>query len=246
MNLFKKASILFILFIFILNNILSVNALYSWTKNKFILSSVELNKTVKWKKYINQINKLFLQIGDNREVLEKLESKTSILNEKLLNDNSSKNKELKNIINYINSKSQINLEKILKYQLEEDSSFNSTISDSDKKIVDSELIKIQLNLFENTNKWLSVLIKDFEKLSNVEEKGDLKMGLNFNQKTFWNLKSNINFSNYLIKASNFNSQINWNLDVNVNSNLIWKGEMNFSLSSFIDFISVDWKYLFIT
>jgi len=54
----------------------------------------------------------------------------------------------------------------------------STLSETDTKLVNEKLVKIQLNLLENANKGLKNLVKDFENLSNYEEKGDFKLSFN--------------------------------------------------------------------
>ena len=246
MNLLKKLLSLFIVFVIISGNILNVSAIDGSTYKELILSKNELSKTIKWKKYINQIDTLIDQYKDNEKILQKLESRLALLLPKLQIDSSLKGRELKNIVNYFYLKVRIALEEIEAFDLyifeeEEEINYELTLSSEEQKIVNEELVKIQLNLLENTTKWLEILLDEFEKLSNYEEKGDFNMDFNFDQEQIWKINANFNFLDYIVKTSNFDSQISWDLDIKFDSQINWEENMNFDLSAFIDFISKDWN-----
>lgn len=237
MNLLRKLLSLFVIFAIIGSNILNVSALNNIDYKELILSKNELSKTLKGKKYIRQIDSLIDTYKSNEKILEKLESKLVLLFQKLQNDNSLKNKELKNIINYFYFQVLINLEN----KAEEEINYESTLSSEEQDLVNKELVKIQLNLLENTTKWLEILINDFEKLANYEESGNFNMDFNFDQEQYWTIDASFDLQNYVTKASNFDSQISWNVNLNVDSKIKWEDEMSLNLSTFLDFISKDWN-----
>jgi hypothetical protein len=89
--------------------------------------------------------------NNSEKFLEKLELKTREAKEKLQNDNSIKNNQLKNIISYLNLKTKITLYDLIVINSRENN-FENSLSLEDKELVNKELIKIQLNLLENTTK----------------------------------------------------------------------------------------------
>ena len=136
MNLLKKILSLLITCIIISGNILSVSATSSIANNMLVISKTELETTVKGKKYIRQIDNLIDTYKNNEKVLQKLEFKLYWLVEKLQNDNSVKNRQLKNLINYFYLKVIIVLdENILDEKTVEQNELVMTVID-DKRCID--------------------------------------------------------------------------------------------------------------
>jgi len=76
----------------------------------------------------------------------------------------------------MNGKIKIALINIL--EEEKNDVYKENISATDKKLVEDEIVKLQLNLFNKSVSYFDTLIDDFEKLTNYEDNGDFNMSLN--------------------------------------------------------------------
>jgi hypothetical protein len=168
MNILKKIlSVLIIFSISYINTFANID-----TKNEKILlieqihiNSIKLNKIRNGKKYEQIIKKYVEKIS--LEKAEKLKTKLSKIKIKLANKNDVKSKKLKIVINYLEAVLDLKMYLLSQKKLEE---FKNNISEKDKKIIEKEIIKIQLNLLNNTNNLLKKVSSEFEKYSQYEEK----------------------------------------------------------------------------
>lgn len=238
MFIFKKVFTFFILLVFLTWNILGVKAIDSVDYKTYILSKSQLSETVKWRKYVNQIDNLVEQYKNNQAILEKLQNRLKTVFEKLQNDTSTKNKELKNIVNYFYFKVVLVLEEqwIEEAQEEVESIYTQTLSEEEQDLINEKLVNIQLNLFDSSTSLLEKLMEEFDELSNYEEKWDFNLDFNFSWEQLWNIEANFDMNSYVWKASNFDSQISGDIDINYISDINWKNQ-SLNLSTFLDFIS---------
>ncbi len=230
-----------ILLIFVFNfNFLSiwVNATYEISyKNEIvkqlIISKTILDKTYKWRKYVNIINNFIEKNKYNKQLLLKISNNIY----PLLEEWKIKNSETLNIIKYMNGKIKIALINIL--EEEKNDVYKENISATDKKLVEDEIVKLQLNLFNKSVSYFDTLIDDFEKLTNYEDNGDFNMSLNVDHEKVWKIDSTFSFEDYSIKASNFDSELKWQINALINASIEGEEEFKLKLSWFIDFISKD-------
>lgn len=256
MNKMKRIISMLFLSIFIFTNI-SSSVFSNNEENKskltkqLIVSKYNLSKTYTGKKYMVQFDRI-IENFEKKWDLDKINS----INSKVWNAISkleSKNtltkneEEYLNLFKYLESKIELSLINIeidnwLNNNEEKDNNINvSNLNETEKKKVENEIVKLQLNLFDKTTKNLEVLFDEFEKLTNYEDNGNLKMNMNFDYDSIWKIDYNFNFSDYSIKASNFDSQLKWKIEAVMNASMKWEEEFKIELSWFVDFISKDWN-----
>ncbi len=246
MNIFKKILSFFVLLIILNSNILNVGAISNTDYKSLILSKNSLEETMKWRKYMGQIDEIIDSYKDNRDVLEKLEIKLAVLFEKLKFDTSTKNKDMKNIINYFYLKTIVALdaledteEEILFIEEIEEFIEEEPISDEEKKMIDEKLVEIQLNLLNWVENKLEKILDELEETTNYEENWNLDMNFSYSYKDEWDVNASFNLSNYTSKKSNFDSQFSWEVDLDYEANIEWE-KSTLSLSTILDLISKDW------
>ena len=240
MKKFKKIISLIILAMFFVNNENLVSAIdNSYKAKELTIARQELKSLKNWDKYISQIDNIVTKYKNNKKALKKLANRVSVAKSKLKNKNDLKSKKLMIIINYLKIKLITELLDKLEEKIEE--SEKITLSSNEQKKVQDKIVKLQLNLLEKWASNLQSIIYDFEKLSNYEEKGNLKMSLNIDQEQIGQLKTNLNLEDYIIKNSNFDSQITWKIDAIIDANLKWQEKLKLEINSLIDYINKDWN-----
>lgn len=269
---FKKVLSFFVLNVFVFLNAWISNLLADYNTKSLILAKSELSKIKKWDYYIKTIDSLVDQLekSNDKEKLERLYKKLYDMKYKLEYSTTSEWKSLYSLINYFYIKVQVAInniydeeysdlqdeydkniqilsdlkdEKLLEYK-------NNTLPESERNLVESKLVDIQLNLFEKWTNYLDNIIKDFDKITSLEEKWDFKMSFNLNENefddTFTKINSQLKFSDYTSKSSNFDSQLMWKLEAILNASTKWEDDIKLEINSMIDFISKDWNmYLLI-
>lgn len=131
---------IFFMILILIFSLININSVGASSFKDTILAKNELSKSIKWKKYIAFVDKISIKYWKDEAKLRKLEKKVFILKQKLEKDNSIKNKDIKNVINYLYWKlkiSIINHEKI-------------TNIDVDNNVVVSESKIILENNIRNT------------------------------------------------------------------------------------------------
>lgn len=215
-----------------------------------IKSKISLQKIKNWTKYVNKINKIINKIKDNREALYKLQIKIFKIKDDIYGKTkSSKTKKALAILDYIETKSRLELYRISLKKIENKKNVvnkkleemkNSNLSEEENKRVNEKLVKIQLNLLENANNKINNLVKDFENFSNYEGKGDLKFNFNLDIEPIWKIKTELELNDYIYKNSGFNSQISGQFKSLFDIAIKWEDNMKFKVDSFLDFINKDW------
>jgi|TARA_Y100001960_G_C14572909_1_gene776782 hypothetical protein len=188
MRILRKLIAMALLAVFCLNitGVSAANTDIQRASKDIIMSKVKLEKARNGKKYVEQLNAVTKKFSGNEKKLKELSSNIRNAQYKLMYKKSSKAKKMMLILNYLDAK--VNYE-LLKIEAQADKELEKTletvknpdISSSDLKKVEAEIVKIQSNLFENSVKNIETLTKEFEKLSNYENKGDIKMNLNIDQ-----------------------------------------------------------------
>jgi len=208
-------------------------------KNKFvkqvIISKSELNKTSKWKKYVKTIDWFIKKNENNKSKLEKLNSRL----EKVINSNKIKDKTIINVISYMYAKVNLALLE-LQNEIIVDEVIIEEISESDKKMVEDKIVKLQLNLLEKSENIMENILEEFEDISAYEETWDLKIDFSMDIENAWKFDANIELNEYESITNGFDSSFKWNLKAAIEA-VAWDEEMKLKLNSFIDLISKDWN-----
>lgn len=233
----KKIVSYILVFIFSMNilsfsNIYAYNEKNSYTK-EIIISKWELNKSVKWKKYIRTIDWLVDWLKNNYSKLKTVKNNLEKININEINNN-----EIKNTLIYLYSKVNVAI-----LALEESKTaeiFESNITVEDKEIVNSEVLKLQNNISESSNDFIDRVVWEFKKANNIKETGDFNIKWSFNQEELWDLDFDFWFNNYEAKNYNFDSSIKWNISTNIKWNMDWE-DINFKLETILDMVSKDWE-----
>lgn len=229
-------------------NIVSVSAnveIDSSEKSKavkqLIVSKSELKDSYKWKKYIEIVDKFIETNKNNEEKLEEIYNKIN----PLLEGSQIEKTETLNIIKYMNARVTISLidlyESKVEATVETIIESNSTISDSDKKIIEDKIIELQLNALDKSIGLVENLTKEFENLSNYEETWDFEIDLNIDHDSIWTFEWNVKINDYTSKNSGFDSQLKWEVEALINALPNWEEEIKLQLNTMIDFISKDWN-----
>ena len=265
MNILKKILSIVTLSFFIFISIAPVWAL-TYNDTNYNYEDILLKEIINYKfslkkiksgdQYIESIDNIITKIKTNKDKLDDIQTKVYELKIKFSKlEQTTKVQNYILIIDYLSAK--INLE-IYKIKKEEDTLAiqeknnelieleqkienmkNSNLSESDNKLVNDKLVKIQLNLLEKTSTNLDFVIKEFEKISSYEQKWDFSLNYNIDHDLFWKFTTELNLSNYVGKSSNFDSQFTWELEALINTIPKWWDEIKLQLTSFIDFISKD-------
>jgi len=150
-----------------------------------------------------------------------------------------KNNDIWNTIEYLNAKINVAILNI------EDNKINAilkpNISESDKKIANERILKLQSNLANSSKTLIEKFTKEFESINNYSETWNIKISLEFDEKNIWKVNSSIELNNYEAIANNFDSQLKWQLKAIVDAMPVWQEQVKFELNTFVDFISKDWN-----
>jgi len=191
--------------------------------------SVYLLKLKKVEKTINSINDVALL----NKIQNRINTKKAIISDTLtlnllnyiwtlvdyrINDLSSK--EAENIINLLD---------------------NPSLTSDEVSLVESEIVKVQLNLLNTSKDIVDSFVTNLKKNSNVEEKWNFKISLDWSWSFIWKVKAQLDLKDYKASSSNFDSELQTQLDLLLDASLVWWKTFNTQLSSFVNFISKDWN-----
>lgn len=250
MKILKKIISSLLLIIFISYNLsFNISLADDWSKNlilkEIIISKHKLKNIVNGENFITKIDDLISKI-ENIKDKEKLNQLKNIVDKKIYElsfNNDLKSENIVLILTYL----QTNISLVI-YNIESDSSINtinemleSNLSDEEKQDIENQIIDLQLNLFERWTNYFDSLIKDFDKLTNYEDNGELNINLDLDYDEIWKINSSFNLQNYSTKNSNFDSELNWQIEAIIDASLKWEEDFKLQLSTFIDFISKDWN-----
>jgi len=251
MKILKKIFATLLLLIFSLT-ITNANLNYddtSYYKKQVISAKKELAIDYKFSKYISKIDKVFEKIWNDKEKLEKLQTKINDIELKIYQSkNLKKYSRYLKLLNYLSAKVSLYLYKLnkkledkkeleSKNKLEEMN--NSNLSENDKKLVEKKLVNIQLSLLDNAKWNFDSLLKDFDKLTNYEEKWNMKLNYQIDLEVVWKLKAEISVNNYTSKNSWFNTDFSGKIKALIDASLKWQEAFKLELNTFVNYISKD-------
>ena len=209
---------------------------------------IKILKLKWWEKLIKKIDAFILKISDKK--LKILENKIyNILENKKLSEKNvtilkyiiEKIEKKKEIIKVLENSKKIILEVLEAEQAKKDI-FKSTLSESDNKKVNTQLIKIQKNILEQWVNSFEKILWELEKYTNYEEKGNFDFKLNLDHKTFWKGKVEIKLKDYISRNSNFDAQFKSKIEAIIEATPKGQKEIKMKFSAFIDYIIKDQNY----
>lgn len=201
----------------------------------------ELETIKNWEKYISKINSFVSKINDKQ--VEILEKKLNIIKYKLLNkDNiiSKKEEKILLIINYISLK--LIERRLLKENQAKKDIFKNTLSTSDTKKVNDELVKIQKNLLKQGVSNFEKILGELEKYSNYEERGNFKANVNFDYDKIGKSKIELKLKDYIAKNSWFDAQFKSKIEAIIDAAPKGEKEVKMKINAFVDYILKDQNY----
>jgi len=232
-----------IIFALWINTLNITSAIVVWTTTKYDYQNPKDKlKTIKnWDNYVKKIDSIIEKLDKNK--LKKLISKLKNIKNKIENKKDLQSRKILLIINYFNYKAELKILSLKESEIVSklEQMKNPSLSEIEQKKVQDKLVKIQLNLLENTQNVVNNTIKNFEKLTNYEEAGDMKVKFSVDHETVWKIKSEIKLNNYKIKTSNFDSQITGQIEALIDASIKWEESFKLQLNTFIDFIQKDWN-----
>lgn len=228
---------LFCLNAFSIQNTFALESNY-YTK-QVILTKYELQKTNKWKSYSKQIDQIVDTISKKEWQIEKLQTKL----EKIDKSNLYKNKELNNVINYLEAKVNYEITKNIDNEdyiviEEKEEIVLEEISLEEKQNINKEVSKLHWLVYKNINSLLEIGIKEFEKYQKtIETTGDLN--LNLKSDIYWtNINTSLSISDYETFTNQEDVKFNWNIDFNFESEINGQN-MNYDFSTLLETVIKD-------
>lgn len=256
----KKILSFVLISLLMFSNITFVNASETESRSTYIKSIIvtrnTLRKDISWDKYIRQIDTVIYKLAKKESSLLKLSEKIQRAKSNLQKKPaSSKKARISNILDYLEAKVDLAILDLwlIEYndELDEeeyddyeedtdiDTFYKNTISDSERKKVETEIVKIQKNLFEKWVTNLKAITDEFDKLTNYEEKWNFSVNVDVNHSDIWTYNWELKLSDYIIKNSNFDSQINWKISTVIDALPQWQEQIKLELSWLIDYIQKD-------
>lgn len=116
----------------------------------------------------------------------------------------------------------------------------TTPTQEEKLEVETEILKLQSNIFSNSKMYFEKLISDFEKLTNYEESWSSKIDFLLDEPAmFWKADLSFDFKDYIVKNSNLDSDIFWNVSLKANYLPVYGTGFELNLTTFASLISKD-------
>lgn len=119
---------------------------------------------------------------------------------------------------------------------------DSTETPSKEEIqkVEDEIVKLQLNLFNNSKNILEKLNENLSKSTNFEENWDSSLKLKFDEQSFlWKWDFAFNINDYKSKNSMLDSQLDWDVSLSWSFNPVYWTGFEINLKTFASMISKD-------
>ena len=223
-----------------INSFADYNYELSYVKEDILILKKELQNIKWWEKIISKIDAFVEKIDDNKA--KTLEAKIKIIKDKLTYRNdiiSEKEEKILLIINYINNK--LKLRKLLKAEQVKKDAFKNTLSESDIKKVNTELVKIQNNLLNTWVSYYENLLWELEKYTNFEEKGNFNASVKVDMWEKYKWDFSLKLKDYVSKNSGFDTQFKTRIEAVLNATENWK-EIKAEISALVDYIMKDQNY----
>lgn len=203
---------------------------------QIILNKTELDKTKKWRDYVNAIDLFVENISNNQDKLLELSKKLEKTKWIELND------ELKYIVSYLEAKVSIAIINLDNTKIDSISKTDvNSINDSDKKLVEAKIMDLQKSIAKLANEVTDKTALKFDEIYNYEENWNFKMNLDLNHDLVWKFKSELKLNNYTAKNSNIDTQLKWEFFALIEALPKWWEEVKVQFQTFLDFISKDWN-----
>lgn len=117
---------------------------------------------------------------------------------------------------------------------------NDTKPSADEvKKVETEIVTLQSNLFDNSKSVFEKLSSEFQKIANYEEKWNLSIDLKVDEDAFWKGNASLKLNNYTGKAAVFDSEVSGDLKVSADYTPVYGSGFELDLSTFASMISKD-------
>jgi len=187
-----------------------------------------------WEKYIKLIDNFVLKVSDKKVKNLKIKIYKILNGKKRLSDKNTA------ILKYIIQKLE-EREYLLAQQAKKDV-FKNTLSESDTKKVNDELVKIQKNLLKQGVNSFEKILWELETYTNFEEKGDFEAKFNMDMEEFWKSKINLKLKDYISKNSGFDAQFKTKIEWIIEATPKGEEEVKMEINAFIDYIIKDQNY----
>lgn len=224
-----------------INSVFAYNYELISVKNNIEYTKSELKNIKNWDKYILEINTFIENISDAKA--EALENKIQKLKNKFINRDdiiSKKEENILTILIYLELK--LEERKLLKEEQAKKEIFNNTLSDSDTKKVNDELVKIQKSLLKQGVNNFEKILWELETYTNFEEKWNFEAKFNMDIADFWKSKASLKLKDYVSRNSWFDTQFKTKIEAIIEAAPKWKDEVKMKFNAFIDYIIKDQNY----
>lgn len=198
-----------------------------------------------------QIDKFVKMHSKNSELMYKLDERLWKVQDKIYFEGA--DKETTAIVQYLSAKLRVELNRIEKEErlveeLEKSKKvqevLSTTISESEKRKAEREILKLQNTILEHGNSTIEKILGEFEKYTKVQENGDFSMDFSMDQERLlfgqWvSADMNLEIKDYESKTNVFDSQFNGNVIGNINIDAGTWSEVQMSVETYFDFIQKD-------
>lgn len=236
----KRFTSIFLLSIILINTSFASLSFEQTTNinKQIILEATKIKKIKNWSNYIKSIDSFVNKIDDRA---------TLILIKWRVDDKLFWTRwDVYTIYNYINLKIEQKLQKIDDTRINNlvNDVSNSWLSEEEIQKVNKQIIKLQLQLLDNSKNFVDKIMKDFKTDSNFTETWSLDFKLDIDQsevgqEILWKIKASFKIDNYNYTKSGFDSQFKSKLSLLIDSSFKWQKEFNVELNTFIDYITKD-------
>ncbi|MDQ7023633.1 MAG: hypothetical protein Q9M97_09150 [Candidatus Gracilibacteria bacterium] len=191
-------------------------------------------------KLISKIETFISKIDDNKAKI--LEGKINKIFDKLApkKDLSQKEEYIILILNYLELK--LEERKLLKIEADKKNVFKNTLSNSDTKKVNDELVKIQNNLLNRGVDSFEQILGELETYTNYEERGNFEAKVNFDGGEIGTSKFELKLKDYIAKSSGFDAQFKSKIEAIIEASPKGQEEVKIKINAFIDYILKDQNY----
>lgn len=115
----------------------------------------------------------------------------------------------------------------------------TSVTKEEKQKVETEVLKLQSKLFDNSKNLIEKLSADFEKLTSYEESGNSKIEISVDEDTFWKATATLNLEDYIIKNKKIDSDISGKISLKADYKPVYWTWFEMDLSTFMSFIQKD-------
>lgn len=112
----------------------------------------------------------------------------------------------------------------------------SSYTPAEQQQVENEVLKLQNHILQTSTHWYDEMIQKYKTLSSYEEKWNLTLDMEINEDSNQNLKLNLSFRDYDVKASGMDSELHSDVSMKVQTAYLDE-TVDVSLDSFLSLIS---------